>query len=126
MKILNCRAQQMIEYLLLLAITIITFVVIINPTGLMQGSTYSSIDKALNQLTREVHGPATVRCESMGFVYAECLVSPFATGIVSISLVQQESSSACSLGATYGAVPPNKMFVNAGCRGVFEVTYTSL
>ncbi len=126
MRVFNSQAQQMIEYLLVLAVLIIAFTIFLNPSGLIRSTTYHTIDKALNQLTKEVHGPATLRCESMGFVRAECLVSPFATGIISIQVVQQDSSSACALGVSYGAVHPNKIYVDAGCRAVFEVTYTSL
>ena len=125
-KIFNPQAQQLIEYLLLFAVMIIAIMAFIGPVGPMRGGVQQTIDKALNQLPIEVHGPARFRCESMGFVRAECLVSPFATGIVSISVVTQDSASACTLGVSYGAVPPNKIFVDAGCRAEFEVVYTSI
>ena len=126
MKIFDSHAQQMIEYLLVTAVIILALIVFLSPNGPVSLQLNLDIDKALNQLPREVRGPAQVRCESLDFVTAQCLVSAFATSIVSITLTTQESTSPCTSGGTFGPSQPNSMFVSGGCRGVFEVTYTSM
>ncbi len=60
----------------------------------------------------------TVQCSSNRRDYVTCNLGVYAANVV---LIKQDSKTACILNSTYGVVG-NAMWVDKGCRGVFNVT----
>lgn len=78
-----------------------------------------SVSCSTNQTVNSVYQVRYIDCGSVNYQYHECSTGNYF--IQSLVLYQQYSAAACFSGYSFGAIQPNRIWVNYGCRAKFEV-----